>query len=147
MCYSSVLTYYRYFRDSTQQSRSHFFKWHDHLVVTTCAKLRPNLIISLKINMNTSSCGNIFRVTVPLWGESTGHQWIFLTKDFHCHLIHHFRIRRLYQFLSAPIFTRCTWSFVGNTIACTDPWNYITVGANIAYYLNWLAWLCPNGPS
>ena len=26
------------------------------------------------------SNGNIFRVTGPLWGESTGHQWIPLTK-------------------------------------------------------------------
>ena len=31
------------------------------------------------INM-TSSNGNIFRVTGPLWGESTGHRWIPLTK-------------------------------------------------------------------
>ena len=30
--------------------------------------------------MMTSSYGNIFRVTGPLWGESTGHRWIFLTK-------------------------------------------------------------------
>ena len=31
-------------------------------------------------NMMPSSNGNIFRVTGPLWGESTGHQWIPLTK-------------------------------------------------------------------
>ena len=30
--------------------------------------------------MMTSSNGNIFRVTDPLWGESTGHRWIPLTK-------------------------------------------------------------------
>ena len=30
--------------------------------------------------MKTSSNGNIFRVTGPLWGESTGHRWIPLTK-------------------------------------------------------------------
>ena len=30
--------------------------------------------------MMTSSNGNIFRVTGPLWGESTGHRWIPLTK-------------------------------------------------------------------
>ena len=24
--------------------------------------------------------GNIFRITGPLWGESTGHRWILLTK-------------------------------------------------------------------
>ena len=31
--------------------------------------------------MMTSSNGNIFRVTDPLWGESTSHRWILLTKD------------------------------------------------------------------
>ena len=31
-------------------------------------------------NMMASSNGNIFRVTGPLWGESTGHRWISLTK-------------------------------------------------------------------
>ena len=31
-------------------------------------------------NWWTSSNGNIFRVTGPLWGESTGHRWIPLTK-------------------------------------------------------------------
>ena len=28
----------------------------------------------------TSSNGNIFRVTCPLWGESTGHRWIHPTR-------------------------------------------------------------------
>ena len=28
----------------------------------------------------TSSNGNIFHITGPLWGESTGHKWIPLTK-------------------------------------------------------------------
>ena len=32
------------------------------------------------ITMMTSSNENIFRVTGPLWGESTGHRWIPLTK-------------------------------------------------------------------
>ena len=31
------------------------------------------------IHMMTSSNGNIFRVTGPLWGEFTGHRWIPLT--------------------------------------------------------------------
>ena len=31
-------------------------------------------------SMMTSSNGNIFRVTGPLWGESTGDRWIPLTK-------------------------------------------------------------------
>ena len=30
--------------------------------------------------MMTSSNGNIFHVTGPLWGESTGHRWILLTE-------------------------------------------------------------------
>ena len=30
--------------------------------------------------MMTSSNGSIFRVIGPLWGESTGHRWIPLTK-------------------------------------------------------------------
>ena len=30
--------------------------------------------------MMMSSNGNIFRVTGPLWGESTGHRWIPLPK-------------------------------------------------------------------
>ena len=30
--------------------------------------------------MMMSSNGNIFHITGPLWGESTGHRWIPLTK-------------------------------------------------------------------
>ena len=33
-----------------------------------------------EFHMMTSSNGNIFRVTGPLWGESTGHRWIPLTR-------------------------------------------------------------------
>ena len=33
-----------------------------------------------KSTIMTSSTGNIFRVTGPLWGEFTGHRWIPLTK-------------------------------------------------------------------
>ena len=32
-----------------------------------------------EICMKTSSNGNVFRVTGPLWGESTGHRWIPLS--------------------------------------------------------------------
>ena len=35
----------------------------------------------LIIFMTTSSNENIFRVTGPLWGESTGHRWIPFTKS------------------------------------------------------------------
>ena len=42
-------------------------------IVVLCFN-RPMLLIM------TSSKGNIFRVTGPLWGEFTGHRWIPLTK-------------------------------------------------------------------
>ena len=36
--------------------------------------------IQIMLNMMTSSNVNIFRVTGPSWGESTGGRWILLTK-------------------------------------------------------------------
>ena len=36
--------------------------------------------------MITSSNGNLFRVTGPLWGKFTGHRWIPLTKVSHAEL-------------------------------------------------------------
>ena len=36
--------------------------------------------ITSPLCMMTSSNGNIFRVTGPLWGEFTGHRWIPLTR-------------------------------------------------------------------
>ena len=50
--------------------------WTDMRNVNTPA-LNPNI---LQQHMMTSSNGNIFRVTGPLWGESTGHRWIPFTK-------------------------------------------------------------------
>ena len=47
------------------------------LAITLKSKL---IIYVLNISMMTSSNGNIFRVIGPLWGESTGHRWIPLTK-------------------------------------------------------------------
>ena len=42
------------------------------------------------IHMMTSSNGNIFRVTCPLWGATTGHRWIpsqrQVTRSFDCFL-------------------------------------------------------------
>ena len=35
-------------------------------------------------SMMASSHGNAFRITGPLWGESTGHRWIPRTKDQKC---------------------------------------------------------------
>ena len=37
-------------------------------------------LFSFTVTMMTSSNGNTFRVTGPLWGESAGHWWIPLTK-------------------------------------------------------------------
>ena len=39
-----------------------------------------HIIASWSWSMMTSSNGDIFRVTGPLWGEFTGHRWIPLTK-------------------------------------------------------------------
>ena len=39
-----------------------------------------DILHNMLIAMTTSSNGNIFRVTVPLCGEFTGHRWIPLTK-------------------------------------------------------------------
>ena len=48
-------------------------------------------MIQLRKLMMTSSNGNILRVTGPLWGEFTGHQWIPITKasdaEFWCFLL------------------------------------------------------------
>ena len=38
------------------------------------------LLLRGSVLMMTSSNGNNFQVTRPMWGESTGHQWITLTK-------------------------------------------------------------------
>ena len=37
-------------------------------------------MLSMGSSMMTLSNGNIFHITGPLWGESTGHWWIPLTK-------------------------------------------------------------------
>ena len=45
--------------------------------------MMTRLLASLEhhhFSMLTTSNGNILRVTGPLWGEFTGHQWIPLTK-------------------------------------------------------------------
>ena len=44
------------------------------------ADLKPAIIWRYLSTMMTSSNGNIFRVTGPLWGEFAGHRWIPLTK-------------------------------------------------------------------
>ena len=47
------------------------------LLCDTDSELRKSAAL---FSMTTSSNGNIFRVTGPLWGESTGHRLIALTK-------------------------------------------------------------------
>ena len=47
--------------------------------------------------MMTSSNGNIFRVTGPLCGESTGHRWIPLTKASDAELLCFFYLRLIKQ--------------------------------------------------
>ena len=51
-------------------------QWRHH-VYTNDRPLNTGAYIYI---MMTSSNGNIFRVTGPLWGESTGHRWIPFTK-------------------------------------------------------------------
>ena len=51
-----------------------------------CHPITPGIITSkcyhgeMQVTMMTSSNGNIFRITGPLWGEFTGHRWIPRTK-------------------------------------------------------------------
>ena len=63
-----------------------FFQWRQLKICQLLFQLLTNQKKSLKqwwISwlMMTSSNGNIFRVTGPLWGESIGHHVIPLTKD------------------------------------------------------------------
>ena len=55
----------------------------------------------LGIYMMTSSNGNIFRLTGPLWGESAGHRWIPLPKASDAELWFFFDLR-LNKRLSKP---------------------------------------------
>ena len=50
--------------------------------LAVCANnwVHNGLKVATKYSMMTSSNGNIFRFTGPLWGEFTGHRWIPLTK-------------------------------------------------------------------
>ena len=50
----------------------------------------------------TSSNGNFFRVTGPLWGEFTGHRWIPLTKASNTEFDGFFFYLRLSKRLSKP---------------------------------------------
>ena len=55
--------------------------WPNFWINSSCDLKRPNAYATvIKHIMMTSSNGNIFRVTGPLWGAFTGQQWISLTK-------------------------------------------------------------------
>ena len=86
----------------------------------------------------TSSNGNIFPVTGPLWGESTGHRWIPLTKASDAELWYFFDLHlnkrlskqsrhRWFETLSRSLWSHCngTWPNDERThrhiYALTDP--------------------------
>ena len=52
----------------------------NYVDVVCLTKAHKEPLIAGDIVMMTSSNGTILRVTGPLWGESTGHRWIPLTK-------------------------------------------------------------------
>ena len=60
----------------------HIVIFSDWLTVTSNWSVVPLYITACQhsLNMMTSSNGNIFHVTGPLYGEFTGHRWIPLTK-------------------------------------------------------------------
>ena len=51
-----------------------------HCVPSQSRNKQLRWCFTIVLCMMTSSNGNIFRVTGPLWGESTGHRWIPITK-------------------------------------------------------------------
>ena len=90
---------WRKFRQNDEISISIYLLWlllfldHDstnqnHIVTVNCRRYRPPMIIAhsrlqdLHVIhcMMTSSNGNIFRVTGPLWEDFAGHRWIPLIK-------------------------------------------------------------------
>ena len=70
------------------------------------------------IGMMTSSNGNIFRVTWPLWGESISHRWIPLTKasdaELWCFLwsAHEQTVEFLFWMVYCGIWNKCMMGFV-----------------------------------
>ena len=55
-----------------------FTVMYQELISRACGSLRVFQWLGLWHIMETSSNENIFRITGPLWGESTGHRWISL---------------------------------------------------------------------
>ena len=59
----------------------YYLGWFTALLLLTVKVLGSLLLVCLFfVSMMMSSNGNIFRITDPLWGESTSHQWIPFTK-------------------------------------------------------------------
>ena len=71
-----VFVIFRYCNDPSKWSSSTRKTWIGYLSLLV-PWLRHTERLAI---MMTSSKGNMFRVTGPLWGESTGHRWIPLTK-------------------------------------------------------------------
>ena len=63
------------FEIKIKKHKVYFQKMCFRMLSTTCWSFWSGLNV-----MMTSSNGNIFRVTGPFWGESTGYRWIHLTK-------------------------------------------------------------------
>ena len=55
-------------------------QWHTWGMITWMSHQSTTVDMCPREGMMTSSYGNIFRVTGPLWGESIGHRWIPHTK-------------------------------------------------------------------
>ena len=82
--------------------------------------------------MMASSNGNIFRVTGPLWGESTGHRWIPLTKANDTELWCFFDMRLNKQTVKQTIETPVIWD------AVVLLWRFCNVSRwRISLYSNW----------
>ena len=76
LCWSKLLERARLTRQ-TLLLRSQKSSWPDFSTTSLCLYDRVDENIT---GIMTSSNGNIFRVTGPLWEESTGHRWIPFTK-------------------------------------------------------------------
>ena len=91
--------------------------------------------------MMTSSTGNVYRVTCPLWGESTGHWWIPLTKgtvtrifDVFFDLRPNKRLskqsrRRWFETPSRSLWRHCDakWAFSRTISATIRPWSPVQI--------------------
>ena len=57
---------------------------YNELNVCECRKLSSNHVVLFQMITMTLRHGNVFRFNCPLWGESTGHRQIPLTKAHSC---------------------------------------------------------------